>query len=150
MVADIFPNSSPFIPTLRPYSGRIIFVCLFQLCVIFIFCWHVPIKGNFLYARKRLFIIFPMIVDNFSFITQAMYATVPYLGCVVSVSLFQLCVMFVFCWHVPVKRDFLYAKEMFSSIFPCGILRRWPLPQVEDFMHQGIFVSKNQPATLRL
>ena len=38
-----------------PYLGRIVFIILFQLCVIFAFCWYEPTKKVFLYTKKRLF-----------------------------------------------------------------------------------------------
>ena len=39
---------NPFMPTV-PYSGHSGFIIMFQLCVIFAFCRHEPIKSDFLY-----------------------------------------------------------------------------------------------------
>ena len=42
---------------------------------------------------------------------------IPELGRVVFVNPFHLCVIFVFCWHESIKREFLYTKKRMFSCF---------------------------------
>ena len=64
---------------------------------------------------------------------------------IVSVSLFQMCIIFVFFWQEPIQRDFPYNQQEVVQYFPCCSGCFWGGCHLQQpFFASGYFIVKTK------